>query len=52
MEKCFKLNVAKKFFDILSGSEFVGFLGYENEVEALAKNRFFQRLKVVGFLEL
>lgn len=28
MEKCFKLNAAKKFLDILSGSEFVvvGFL--------------------------
>ena len=34
MEKCFKLNAAKKFFDILSGSEFVAFLGYGNEVEA------------------
>ena len=33
MEKCFKLNAAKKFFDILSGSEFVAFLGYGNEVE-------------------
>ena len=32
MEKCFKLNAAKKFFDILSGSEFVAFLGYRNEV--------------------
>ena len=41
MEKCFKLNAAKKFFDILSGSEFVAFLGYGNEVEAFAKNRFF-----------
>ena len=38
MEKCFKLNAAKKFFDILSGSEFVAFLGYGNEVEAFAKN--------------
>ena len=36
-----KLNAAKKFFDILSSSEFVGFLGYGNEVEAFAKNRFF-----------
>ena len=52
MEKCFKMNAAKKFFDILSGSEFVAFLGYGNEVEAFAKNRFLQRLKVVGFLEL
>ena len=41
MEKSFKLNAAKKFFDILSGSEFVAFLGYENEVEAFAKNKFF-----------
>ena len=41
MEKCFKLNAAKKFFDILSGSEFVAFLGYGNEVEAFAENRFF-----------
>ena len=41
MEKCFKLNAAKKFFDIWSGSELVGFLGYGNEVEAFAKNRFF-----------
>ena len=40
-KKCFKLNAAKKFFDILSGSEFVGFLGYGNEAEAFAKNRFF-----------
>ena len=39
--KCFKLNAAKKFFNILSGSEFVAFLGYGNEVEAFAKNRFF-----------
>ena len=41
MEKCFKLNAAKKFLDILSGSEFVAFLGYGNEVEAFAENRFF-----------
>ena len=41
MEKCFKLNAAKKFFDILSGSEFVAFLGYEKKVEAFANNRFF-----------
>ena len=41
MEKCFKVNVAKKFFDIFSGSEFVAFLGYGNEVQAFAKNRFF-----------
>ena len=41
MEKRFKLNVANKFFDILSGSEFVAFLGYWNEVEAPAENRFF-----------
>ena len=40
MEKCFKLKVANKFFDILPCSEFVGFLGYGNEVEAFAKNRF------------
>ena len=26
MEKCFKVNAAKKFFDILSGCEFVAFL--------------------------
>ena len=39
--KIFKLNAAKKFFDILSSSEFVAFLGYGNEVEAFAKNRFF-----------
>ena len=42
MEKCFKLNAAKKFFDILSGSELVAFLGYGNEVEAFAKNRLFR----------
>ena len=41
MEKCLKLNAAKKFFDILSGSEFVAFLGCGNEVEVFAKNRFF-----------
>ena len=41
MEKCLRLNVANNFFDILSGSEFVAFLGYGNEVEAFAKNRFF-----------
>ena len=41
MEKCFRLNAANNFFDILSGSEFVAFLGYGNEVEAFAKNRFF-----------
>ena len=41
MEKCLKLNAAKKFFEILSGSEFVAFLGCGNEVEAFAKNRFF-----------
>ena len=42
MEKCSKLNVAKKFFDILPGSEFVAFLGrYGNEVEAFAENRCF-----------
>ena len=41
MEKCSKLNAAKKFFDILSGSEFVAFLGYGNEVEAFAENRCF-----------
>ena len=52
MEKYFKLNAAKKFFDISFGSEFVAFLGYGNKVEAFAKNKFFQRLKVVGFLEL
>ena len=39
MEKCFKLNAANNFFDILSGSEFVAFLGYGNKVEAFAKNR-------------
>ena len=32
MENSFKLNAAKKFFDILSGFEFVGFFGYGNEV--------------------
>ena len=37
MEKCFKLKAAKKFFDILCGSEFVAFLGYGNEVEAELK---------------
>ena len=41
MEKCSKLNAANIFFDILSGSEFVDFLGYGNEVEAFAENRFF-----------
>ena len=41
MEKCFKLNAAKNLFDILSGSEFVAFLGYGNEVEAFAENSFF-----------
>ena len=51
MEKCFKLNAAKKFFDILCGSEFVAFLGYGNEVEAFSR-QIFRRLKVVGFLEL
>ena len=35
------LNAAKKFFDILSGCEFVGLFGFGNEVEAFAKNRFF-----------
>ena len=40
MEEWFKLNAVKKFFEILSCSEFVGFLGYGNEVEAFA-NRFF-----------
>ena len=34
-------NAANKFLDILSGSEFVAFLVYGNEVEAFAKNRFF-----------
>ena len=34
------MNAAKKFFDIVSGSEFVAFLGYGNELEAFAKNRF------------
>ena len=53
MEKCFKQNAAKKLFNILFGSEFVAFLGYGNEVEAFAKNRFFSVcMKVVGFLEL
>ena len=51
MEKSFKLNAAKKFFDILSGSEFVAFLGYGNEVEAFAKNNF-SAFESVGFLEL
>ena len=41
MEKRLKLNSAKKFFDILSGSEFVAFLGYGNEVEAFAYSSFF-----------
>ena len=41
MEKCFKLNAAKTFFDILSRSELVASLGYGNEVEAFANNRFF-----------
>ena len=40
MEKYFKLNAVKKFFDMF-GSEFVAFLEYGNEVEAFAKNRFF-----------
>ena len=40
MEKWFKLNAAK-FFDILSVSELVGFVGFGNEVEAFAKYRFF-----------
>ena len=40
-KKCFKLNAAKKFVHILSDNEFVGFLGYGNEAEAFAKNRFF-----------
>ena len=31
----------EEIFDIVSGSEFVAFLGYGNEVEAFAKNRFF-----------
>ena len=45
-KKCFKLNAAKKFFDILSGSEFVAFLGYGNEVEAFAENRLFLELRL------
>ena len=41
MEKYFKLKVAKKFFDILSGNEFVGLFLDGNEGEAFAKNRLF-----------
>ena len=37
----FKLNAAKKFLVIISGCEFVRFLGYGNEIEPFAKNRFF-----------
>ena len=41
MKKCSKRNAAKKFFDILSSCEFVGFVGYGSEVGSFVKNRFF-----------
>ena len=37
-ERChFKLNTAKEFLVIISGCEFVRFLGYGNEIEPFAK---------------
>ena len=41
LEKFLRRVQLKAFFHILSGSEFDAFLGYGNEVEAFAKNRFF-----------
>ena len=40
MEKGFKLNAAKKFFNILLNQEFVKVLGYRNKIQALAKDGF------------
>ena len=39
-EKCFKLNAARKFFDILSGGEFVGFLEYGTKLRPLPSTDF------------
>ena len=40
MEKCFKLNSAKTFFDILSGSEFVGFMDMRTKLRPLLRTDF------------
>jgi len=39
--KMLKAERGEEIFDILSSCEFVGFVGYGNEVEAFVKNRFF-----------
>ena len=40
MEKSFKLNAAKKFFDILLNREFVKFFGYRNKIQSLTEDGF------------
>ena len=40
MEKCSKLNAVNKFFDILSGSEFVDFLGYGTKLRPSLRTDF------------
>ena len=40
MEKSFKLNAAKKFFNILLHREFVKFFGYRNKIQPLTEADF------------
>ena len=40
MEKSFKLNAAKKFFNILLNREFVKFFGYRNKIQTLTQDGF------------
>ena len=40
IKKGFKLNAAKKFFNILLNREFVKFFGYRNKIQALNEDKF------------
>ena len=40
MKKGFKLNAAKKFFNILLNREFIKFFGYRNKIQALTEDGF------------
>ena len=40
MEKSFKLNAAKKFFNILLNREFVQFFRYRNKIQSLTEDGF------------
>jgi len=51
MEKGFKLNAAKEFFNILFNWEFVQFFGYRNKIQAPNEDGIPLNRKADDFLE-